>query len=79
MADMSDTTDWPVHQPEAPDAPIPGRHWYSACEPQDYDSEIGYYGHAGVVDPSTGLCTSCGRSACRECGRENCPDHEEPS
>jgi hypothetical protein len=70
--------DWPVHQPEATDAPIPGRHWYSCCEPLDYDSERGYYGVApgARVNPATGLCENCGRPACRECGRENCPDHQ---
>lgn len=63
-----DGEDWPVHQPEAPEAPIPGRHWYAACDPD-----------LPRVDPETGRCTSCGEPACRVCGRENCPDHEEES
>ncbi len=72
---MVDREDWPVHQPECFTAPIPGRQWYSACEPADYDSERGYYGAAGYIDPATGKCSSCGESACEECGRDNCPDH----
>lgn len=56
--------DWPVHQPEAVDAPIPGRHWYSGCNPD-----------RPRVDPASGRCEDCGMSACSECGREDCPDH----
>lgn len=66
--------DWPAHQPAAYDAPIPGRRWYSACEPADYDSERGYFGAAGHVDPSTGICTACGEKACPACGHEIWPD-----
>jgi hypothetical protein len=76
-AEILDREDWPVHQPEALDAPIPGRHWYGGCEPADYDSEVGYYGPGPRVDPRTGRCESCGEKACPECGRENCPEHEE--
>lgn len=74
-----DRDDWPVHQPECFDAPIPGRQWFSGCEPGgDWDSEIGAYDGIGPrVDPSTGVCVGCGRTACRACGRENCPDHQE--
>lgn len=57
--------DWPVHQPDAPDAPIPGRHWYQSCDPD-----------LPRVNPETGICEGCGESGCRDCGRENCPDHE---
>lgn len=63
-SELTDRDDWPVHQPFAPDAPIPGVHWYSGCNP-DYPR----------VDPSTGLCEDCGEPACRTCGREDCPDH----
>ena len=66
---MSDALDylrdgWPVHQPDAPEAPIPGRHWYSGCNPD-----------RPRVNPSTGICEDCGGRACRVCGREACPDH----
>lgn len=54
--------DRPTHQPEAPEAPIPGRHWYSACS-DDY----------AKVDRH-GVCEGCGGLACPGCGRENCPD-----
>lgn len=57
--------DWPIHQPECFDAPIPGRQWYGGCDPD-----------RPRVDPATGICVSCGGRACRDCGRENCPDHE---
>lgn len=56
--------DWPVHQPDAPEAPIPGRHWYSGCNPD-----------RPRVNPATGCCEDCGDKACVECGREDCPDH----
>ena len=74
----SDRDDWPIHQPEAFDAPIPGRQWYGGCEPGgDWDSELGRYTGTGPrVDPATGRCESCGELACPECGRQNCPDHE---
>lgn len=67
---------WPVHQPEAPDAPIPGRHWYAGCEPGgDLDHESGrYHGTGPRVHPFTGICEGCGGHACPMCGRENCPD-----
>lgn len=69
---------WPVHQPEAHDAPIPGRHWYAGCEPSgDMDHETGQHAGTGPrVNPSTGKCEGCGEAACRICGRESCPDHE---
>lgn len=77
MSEILDREDWPVHQPEAYDAPIPGRHWYRGCEPGgDWDSEIGDYTGIGPrVNPGTGRCESCGAEACPECGREGCPDH----
>lgn len=62
MTDI-DREDWPVHQPAAPDAPIPGRHWYAGCDPDQ-----------PRVAPD-GICEGCGESACPECGREKCPDH----
>ncbi len=52
----------PVHQPAAPEAPIPGRHWYSGCDPDR---------------PTVGLdgvCEGCGQKACPECGHEVWPD-----
>lgn len=52
---------WPVHQPEAHDAPIPGRHWYAGCDPD-----------LPRVRPD-GICEGCGGRACPQCGRENCP------
>lgn len=58
--------DWPTHQPEAPEAPIPGRHWYGGCDPD-----------RPKVGPD-GICLGCGRRACPECGREACPDHPRP-
>lgn len=61
---LPDREEWPVHQPEAFDAPIPGRHWYSGCDPD-----------RPRVNPETGRCEDCGEPACRECGRANCPDH----
>lgn len=63
---MSEREDWPVHQPAAPEAPIPGQHWYLGCDD----------GFARI-DPATGICEGCGGYGCRECGRENCPDHEQ--
>ena len=44
--------DWPTHQPEAPEAPIPGRHWYGGCDPD-----------RPKVDPD-GICLGCGDRAC---------------
>lgn len=58
-----DRDDWPVHQPAAPDAPIPGRHWYAGCDPDQ-----------PRVGPD-GICEGCGEVACPECGRENCSEH----
>lgn len=49
-------TDRPRHQPIAPEAPIPGRHWYSGCDPD-----------GGYVDEK-GICNDCGGHACPECG-----------
>lgn len=69
--------EWPVHQPEAVDAPIPGRHWYSGCAPGgDFDPETySWLGTGPRVNHETGICEGCGRTACKTCGRENCPDH----
>jgi hypothetical protein len=61
----ADRDEWPVHQPRAWDAPIPGTHWYSGCDPD-----------RPRVRPD-GTCESCGERACPECGREKCPDHKE--
>lgn len=58
-----DGSDWPIHQPIAPEAPIPGRHWYGGCEP-DHPR----------VNPATGICAGCGQSACPECGHGFYPD-----
>lgn len=57
--------EWPVHMPAAPEAPIPGRHWYAGCDPD-----------RPRVNPVTGRCEGCGELACATCGRENCPDHQ---
>ena len=71
-----DRADWPPHQPECFDAPIPGRQWYSACEPGgDWDSESGRYTGEGPRVRPDGTCEGCGGRACAECGRENCGDH----
>jgi len=59
---MIDVSDWPVHQPECYDAPIPGRQWYSGCTPD-----------RPRVNPATGRCLECGEEACPVCGRQNCP------
>lgn len=69
--------DWPVHQPECLDAPIPGRVWFGGCEPGgDWDSEYARYTGSGPrIDPATGVCEGCGERGCRVCGRERCPDH----
>lgn len=48
--------DRPVHRPIAPEAPIPGRHWYGGCDPDR---------------PRVGLdgkCEGCGEAACPDCG-----------
>jgi len=68
---------WPVHQPECLNAPIPGRHWFAGCEPGgDWDPEYQRYGGSGPrVNPTTGICEGCSQRACRVCGREACPDH----
>lgn len=50
----------PIHQPLAPDAPIPGVHHYSGCS-DDYPR----------VNPD-GHCEGCGAEACSECGYEVC-------
>lgn len=60
---MTDVRDYPTHQPSAPEAPIPGRHWYGGCDPD-----------RPRVGPD-GICLGCGEIACPECGREDCPDH----
>jgi hypothetical protein len=62
----ADREEWPTHQPEAYDAPVPGRQWYSACD-DSYPR----------VNPETGRCEGCGATACVRCGREACPDHKE--
>lgn len=59
---MTDWDDRPVHQPIAPEAPIPGRHWYGACS----DSYA-------RVNPD-GVCEECGGKACPECGGGYWPD-----
>jgi hypothetical protein len=63
MSDPWEVDERPPHQPEAYDAPIPGRHWYAGCDP-----DLPRVNAAGV-------CEGCGARACPECGRENCPDH----
>lgn len=77
LEDDDPRDEWPVHQPECFDAPIPGRQWFGGCEPGgDWDSEYGRYTGTGPrVDPVTGICEGCHRAACPDCGRENCPDH----
>lgn len=65
--------DRPVHQPECFDAPIPGRVWFSGCEPGgDWDSELGRYTGTGPRVNADGVCDGCGEKACPECGREGC-------
>lgn len=54
--------EWPTHQPIAPDAPIPGRHWYSGCDPD-----------GARVNPE-GVCEGCGEKACPVCGHGFYPD-----
>jgi hypothetical protein len=63
-ADRLDHDEWPVHRPAAPEAPIPGTHWYSGCDPD-----------RPRVNPLTSRCEGCNALACRVCGREQCPDH----
>jgi hypothetical protein len=72
-----DRDEWPIHQPRAYDAPIPGTHWYAGCEPGgDFDPERGQYEGSGPpVDPATCRCVGCNEVACGICGREGCPDH----
>lgn len=53
---MNDREGWPVHRPIAPEAPVPGRQWYGACD----DSYM-------RVRPD-GVCESCGEKACPVCG-----------
>lgn len=65
VADPDPVSDWPVHQPECYDAPIPGRVWYGGCTSD-----------RPRVNPHTGRCLECDGEACRECGRENCPEHK---
>jgi hypothetical protein len=55
--DLPDREDWPVHQPPAPEAPIPGIHHYSGCSPD-----------RGRVTPQ-GVCEDCGERACPVCGK----------
>ena len=47
---------WEPHQPIAPEAPIPGRHWYSGCDPD------------GPLVRPDGICEGCGERACPRCG-----------
>ena len=54
--------DLPAHRPEALDAPIPGRNWFSGCDPDQ-------------PRVFRGRCLGCGEVACDECGRSDCPDH----
>ena len=64
LADVATVREhWPLHQPAAPDAPIPGRHWWGGCD----DSK-------SRVDPFTGVCEGCGGIACPDCGAERYPD-----
>jgi len=53
--------DRPVHRPFAPDAPIPGNHWYGGCDP-----DLPRVGADGV-------CEGCGAAACPGCGYEVVP------
>ena len=53
---MSMWDDRPVHRPFAPDAPIPGVHHYSGCNPD-----------LPRVGPD-GVCEDCGEAACAVCG-----------
>ena len=62
---MIDREDWPVHQPYAPEAPIPGIHHYGGCS-DDYPR----------VRPD-GICEDCGQRACPVCGLELCKRHSE--
>lgn len=50
----------PVHRPAAPDAPIPGKHWYGGCDPD----------HPRVN--ADGVCEGCGGYGCPQCGKEGC-------
>ena len=58
MAAAEDQSDWPVHAPFAPDAPIPGHNWFASCDPD-----------MPRVDPD-GVCRGCGEHACPDCGHE---------
>jgi hypothetical protein len=74
-----DREDWPIHQPPAPEAPIPGIHHYSGCEPGgDWDSELGRYTGEGPRVKPDGICEGCGERACPVCGKGGeavaCPD-----
>lgn len=55
---MPDYDDWPIHRPYAPEAPIPGTHWYGGCDP-DHPR----------VNPD-GICVGCSEVACPACGYE---------
>lgn len=52
--------DRPVHRPAAPDAPIPGQHWYGGCDPDRPRVN------------ADGTCEGCGGYGCPDCGREGC-------
>lgn len=60
---MTDRATWPVHQPLADEAPIPGVHHYSGCSPD-----------RPRVRPD-GRCEECDREACPVCGLEDCDAH----
>jgi len=47
----------PVHQPYAPEAPIPGINYYSGCNPDRPRVN------------AQGVCEDCGEQACPACGR----------
>lgn len=74
-ASVTNRDDWPHHAPIAPDAPIPGRNWFSGCEPGgDWDSETGRYTGTGPRVSPAGICESCGETACPVCGAGFYPD-----
>lgn len=78
---MSSYDERPVHQPPAPDAPIPGIHFYAGCEPGgDMDHETGRYEGLGPRVNPDGVCEGCGEIACPVCGKGgesiSCPECE---